>query len=57
MTQKKPEQYYHIGVMGRELHDYWQKWKPELYQERCQCHEASEAAPAQRCAASYFLRR
>ena len=33
MAQKKPEQYYHIGVMGRELHDYWQKWKPELYQQ------------------------
>ena len=33
MAQKKPEQYYHIGVMGRELHDYWQKWKPELYRE------------------------
>ena len=33
MAQKKPEQYYHIGVMGRELHDYWQNWKPELYKD------------------------
>ena len=33
MAQKKPEQYYHIGVMGREIHDYWKAWKPELYRE------------------------
>ena len=33
MAQKKPEQYYHIGVMGRELHDYWMTRKPELYRE------------------------
>ena len=33
MAPKKPEQYYHIGVMGRELHDYWMMQKPELYRE------------------------
>ena len=33
MAPKKPEQYYHIGVMGRELHDYWMTQKPELYRE------------------------
>ena len=33
MAQKKPEQYYQIGVMGREIHDYWKAWKPELYKE------------------------
>ena len=27
--QRRPS----IGVMGRELHDYWKKWKPELYKE------------------------
>lgn len=32
-TKKKPAQYYHIGVMGRELHDYWEKWKPKMYRE------------------------
>ena len=31
--QKKPEKYYQIGVMGRELHDYWQTSKPEMYLE------------------------
>lgn len=31
---KKPEKYYQgIGVMGREIHDYWQTEKPELYRE------------------------
>ena len=30
---KKPEQYYHIGVMGREIHDYWQNHKPKMYRE------------------------
>ena len=30
---KKPEQYYHIGVMGREIHDYWKKFKPKMYRE------------------------
>ena len=33
MAPKKPDQYYHIGVMGRELHDYWMTQKPELYRE------------------------
>ena len=33
MAEKKPDQYYHIGVMGRELHDYWQMSKPKLYKE------------------------
>ena len=33
MAPKKPEQYYHIGVMGRELHDYWMTQKPEMYRE------------------------
>ena len=30
---RKPEPYYHIGVMGREIHDYWQTHKPEMYRE------------------------
>ena len=33
MAPKKPEQYYHIGVMGRELHDYWMTQKPKLYRQ------------------------
>ena len=26
-------QYGSLSPMGRELHDYWMKWKPEMYQE------------------------
>ena len=27
------EQYWQLSPMGVELHDYWMKWKPEMYQE------------------------
>ena len=27
------EQYHSMSPMGVELHDYWMKWKPEMYQE------------------------
>ena len=30
---KKPDQYYEIGVMGKEMHDYWQSFKPQMYKE------------------------
>ena len=27
------EQYLRLSPMGVELHDYWMKWKPEMYRE------------------------
>ena len=27
------EQYHSMSPMGVELHDYWMKWKPEMYKE------------------------
>ena len=27
------EQYWKLSPMGVELHDYWMKWKPEMYQQ------------------------
>ena len=27
------EQYWKLSPMGVELHDYWMKWKPEMYKE------------------------
>lgn len=30
------EQYYSLSPMGVELHDYWMKWKPEMYREMAQ---------------------
>ena len=30
---QKPEKYWHLCPMGRELHDYWQTSKPEMYRQ------------------------
>ena len=27
------EQYNRLSFIGKEMHDYWMKWKPEMYQE------------------------
>jgi hypothetical protein len=27
------EQYSSLTPIGREIHEYWMKWKPEMYQE------------------------
>ena len=36
MAQKRlitNDQYWSLTPIGRELHDYWQKFKPEMYRE------------------------
>ena len=30
------EQYYSLTPMGKELHDYWMKFKPKMYEEMYQ---------------------
>ena len=30
------EQYSSLSFIGKEMHDYWMKWKPEMYQEMAQ---------------------
>ena len=30
------EQYYSLTPIGKELHDYWMKFKPEMYEEMYQ---------------------
>ena len=27
------EQYSSLSFIGKEMHDYWMKWKPEMYRE------------------------
>ena len=27
------EQYNSLSFVGREIHEYWMKWKPEMYKE------------------------
>ena len=27
------KQYSSLSPIGREIHEYWMKWKPEMYQE------------------------
>lgn len=27
------DQYYSLTEIGKEIHDYWMKWKPEMYKE------------------------
>ena len=27
------EQYSSLSFIGKEMHDYWMKWKPEMYKE------------------------
>ena len=27
------EQYRSLSPIGREIHEYWRKWKPEMYKE------------------------
>ena len=27
------EKYSSLSFIGKEMHDYWMKWKPEMYQE------------------------
>ena len=27
------EQYSSLSPIGREIHEYWMKWKPEMYKE------------------------
>ena len=27
------DQYNSLSFIGREMHDYWMKWKPEMYKE------------------------
>ena len=29
-------QYNSLSFIGKEMHDYWMKWKPEMYQEMAQ---------------------
>lgn len=30
---KKPNQYYLMSPIGKELHDYWMTYKPEMYSQ------------------------
>ena len=30
---KKPDQYYQMTEIGRELYDYWKKFKPKMFRE------------------------